>query len=484
MPSHSRLNRSSHRLFVVLALASFGLAGCHSFGFGKGDKPVKGSPESIYGEARKDLRSGNYQGAIQKYENLEARYPFSEQAKQGQLDLLYAYYRNHSLESAIDQADQFIRENPAHPRVDYAWYVKGLVYFESGANWLERVFHADITKRPPQEAKKSMQSFQTLLQQYPKSPYAPDARQRMVYLRNRLADYELSVARYYMKRGAYVGAAARARGIVEQYDGSPAVDEALQIMADAYRKLGIDDLARSTDSVRAANPVPVDADASKGFLAAFGGSQASGSEQGAGSQYSGPAPRARRWEAHAGLAFQQSSSADFKGGTTVDVHSGTDFLLGVGYNYSDHLAFGGSFSFDQKDYDAKVAGDTPGEVFPVKGSLDSMALMVDVTYYFLKGPLTPFLVGGLGWSKVDTNISTAPPDVGCWWDPWYGYLCTSFPNTKKIDGLAYELGLGLRYDINATWVADGTYKMKWVDFDNATGTPDFSAFLLSLGWKF
>ena len=113
-----------------------------------------------------------------------------------------------------------------------------------------------------------------------------------------------------------------------------------------------------------------------------------------------------------------------------------------------------------------------------------MALMVDATYYFLKGPLTPFLVGGLGWSKVDTNISTAPPDVGCWWDPWYGYLCTSFPNTKKIDGLAYELGVGLRYDINATWVADGTYKMKWVNFDNATGTPDFSAFLLSLGWKF
>ena len=254
------MHRRSRRVVAALLLASLGLAGCQSFGWGDKDEALKGSPESLYGDARKNLRGGNYQGAIRQYENLEARYPFSEQAKQGQLDLLYAYYKNHSLESAIDQADQFIRENPAHPRVDYAWYVKGLVYFESGANWLERVLKADITKRPPQEAQKSLQSFQTLLQQFPKSPYGPDARQRIVYLRNRLADYELSVARYYVKRGAYVGAAARARGIVEQYDGAPAVDEALQIMADSYAKLGIKDLSATATQVRELN-LPADATA-------------------------------------------------------------------------------------------------------------------------------------------------------------------------------------------------------------------------------
>jgi outer membrane protein assembly factor BamD len=260
MSSHSLLYRPSRLVLAAVAVASLGLSGCQSFGWGDKDKALKGSPEQFYSEARKDLRAGNYQGAIQKYENLEARYPFSEQAKQGQLDLLYAYYKNHALESAIDQADQFIRENPAHPRVDYAWYVKGLVYFESGANWLERLFHADITKRPPQEAQKSLQSFQTLLQQFPKSPYGPDARQRIVYLRNRLAEYELSVARYYMKRGAYVGAAARARGIVEQYDGAPAVDEALQIMSEAYRQLGIKDLSATAQKVRETN-LPPDATA-------------------------------------------------------------------------------------------------------------------------------------------------------------------------------------------------------------------------------
>jgi outer membrane protein assembly factor BamD len=111
------------------------------------------------------MRAGNYKGASEKLELLESRYPFSNAGKQGQLDLMYAYYKNYELESAVDQADQFIRENPTHPRVDYAYYIRGLVYFESGANWLERKFGVDIARRPPHEARKSFQAFQTLAQQ-------------------------------------------------------------------------------------------------------------------------------------------------------------------------------------------------------------------------------------------------------------------------------------------------------------------------------
>jgi outer membrane protein assembly factor BamD len=249
------------RLLAVIGLMSpLLLAGCQ----GRGERDeVRGSPEYIYQSARRDLDNSNWQAAIQKYEALEARFPFSDPAKQGQLDLMYAYYRNHEDESAIDQADQFIRENPTHPRVDYAHYIKGLVYFEGGANWLERFFHADITKRPPQEARQSFQSFQTLTQQFPKSPYYTDARQRMIYLRNRLADYELQVARYYMQRGAYVGAASRARGVIETYDGAPSTTEALKIMASAYRKLGIEDLAGMVDTVREQNKLPDDTLASQ-----------------------------------------------------------------------------------------------------------------------------------------------------------------------------------------------------------------------------
>jgi outer membrane protein assembly factor BamD len=247
--------RSATRLLAIIGLMSpLWLAGCHGRG---GEDEVRGSPEYIYQSARRDLDNSNWQAAVKKYEALEARFPFSDPAKQGHLDLMYAYFRNHEDESAIDQAEQFIRENPTHPRVDYAHYIKGLVYFEGGANWLERFFHADINKRPPQEARQSFQSFQTLTQQFPKSPYYADARQRMIYLRNRLADYELQVARYYMKRGAYVGAANRARGVIETYDGAPATIEALKIAAAAYRKLGIDDLAGMVDTVRAQN-LPAD----------------------------------------------------------------------------------------------------------------------------------------------------------------------------------------------------------------------------------
>jgi len=242
-------------LAVPCAFALVAMAGCRSRG---GEIDIKGSPEFIYKEAKKDLDNSNWQAAVQKYELLEARFPFSDPARQGTLDLMYAYYRNHENESAVDQADQFIRENPTHPRVDYAHYIKGLTYFQGGANWLERVFHVDISKRPPQEAKQAFQSFQTLTQQYPNSPYAADSRQRMIYLRNRLADYEIEVARYYMKRKAYVGAANRARGVIEQYDGAPATDEALTIIASAYRKLGIDDLATVVDNVRAENRQPDD----------------------------------------------------------------------------------------------------------------------------------------------------------------------------------------------------------------------------------
>lgn len=242
----------------VLTAGLIATAGCSSFGWGKDkeEEYAKDSPDQIYRDAQGDLRKGNYQGAIARYELLEARYPFSDQAKQGQIDLLYAYYKNRAGDSAVDQADEFIRENPTHPRVDYAHYIRGLVYFESGASWLERVFKADIAKRPPHEAEKSFQAFQTLVQQYPKSPYAADARQRMVYLRNRLADYQIAVARYYIKRGAYVGAANRARGVIEIYDGAPAADDALAIMAEAYRKLGVDDLALTAENVRKANTPP------------------------------------------------------------------------------------------------------------------------------------------------------------------------------------------------------------------------------------
>jgi len=248
--------RTLRPIFVLLGLAAAALAmsGCK----GGGDVSPVGAPDKLYELAAQDMRSNNFQSAIKRLESLESYYPFTNAAKQGQLDLIYAYYRNGEAESAIDQADKFIRENPTHPRVDYAYYIRGLVYFESGAGWLEETLRADVTKRPPHESRKALQSFQILLQQYPRSPYAADTRQRSIYLRNKLADYELSVAKYYMKREAYVAAVNRARAVIESYDGSPAAIEALGIMAAGYRKLEILDLAAVADSVRLANAPAID----------------------------------------------------------------------------------------------------------------------------------------------------------------------------------------------------------------------------------
>src|SRR5262245_58779191 len=135
-------------------------------------KELVGSPDKLYEKAKQAADNGNYKDATVYYEQLEARFPFSNPARQGQLDLMYAYYKNHEPESAIDQADQFIRENPAHPRVDYAYYIKGLTQFERNPNFMERWFNADLSESPPIDARTSFQAFQTLVERFPNSEYA------------------------------------------------------------------------------------------------------------------------------------------------------------------------------------------------------------------------------------------------------------------------------------------------------------------------
>jgi outer membrane protein assembly factor BamD len=223
--------------------------GCRSH---RGDD-AKSGPEVIYARAQKAIKNSSYNEAIKQLESLQSRFPFSEPARQSQLDLIYVYYKARQTDPAIDAADTFIRENPTNPRVDYAYYMKGLVYFERQSNWLERRFNVDLSQRPPINAKKSFEAFQQLLEKFPHSQYVGDSRQRMVFLRNRLADFELHVALYYMRRGAYVGAINRARFCVENYDGAPAVKGSLKVLVDAYRALNMTDLASNAQKVYADN---------------------------------------------------------------------------------------------------------------------------------------------------------------------------------------------------------------------------------------
>lgn len=204
--------------------------------------------QDAYEQAQSSIQGGNYARGIRILEAIQARYPFSDVARQIQLDLMYAYYKSGAPELAVEAADTFMRENPIHPRVDYALYIKGLAYFDDQPGLLERWFRKNTDKRPPKDVEQSYQAFRRLVERYPASEYAPDAQQRIVFLKNRLAAYENQVADYYLRRGAYVAAAGRARNALESFNGADSNAESLRIMIQAYEELGMNDLA--TDARR------------------------------------------------------------------------------------------------------------------------------------------------------------------------------------------------------------------------------------------
>ena len=233
---------------AALALAVFALAGCSTWGEEQ-DPTRDWSAQRLYDSAKDHLDRGEYEQAIDYYEKLGVRYPFGTLAMQAQLDIVYAYYRFDEPASAIAAADRFIKLHPRHPNVDYAYYVKGLVRFVEGNSFLDRIITRDLSEHDSGTALQSFRAFEELVQRFPGSRYAEDSRQRMLYLKNILAMHEIHVARYYMKRRAWLAAANRARYVVENYQRTPAVLDALAVMSDAYEKLGLDDLAADADRV-------------------------------------------------------------------------------------------------------------------------------------------------------------------------------------------------------------------------------------------
>jgi outer membrane protein assembly factor BamD len=241
---------TTRRALLLLPLClTMLLTACETGGRGEFQRLSKYPPAELYDRGRRALRAHDYSSAVATYEALNARYPFTAEARQGRLDVIFAYYKLDEMESARDAADTFIKENPSHSRIDYAYYLKGLIDFERAPVKLELWLGGDPTARPPQTAADSIESFRTVVEKYPKSAYAADARRRMIYMRNRLADYQLRVATYYLRRGAWVAAAQRSRQAIEQYDCAPAVKDALRILIVCYGKLDYADLADNTRKV-------------------------------------------------------------------------------------------------------------------------------------------------------------------------------------------------------------------------------------------
>jgi len=236
---------------VLLIAALALLAGCANRNLLK-----NASVAVLYQRAHKAMVDDDTQYAIKVYQALVARFPFTNEARQSRLDLIYVYYRKGDKDTAIDAADQFLREEPTNPRDDYAWYMKGLIHFERTPYAIERFMGVDMARKPPTDILTSISAFNTVVTRYPHSLYAHDALRRMTYLRNRLAEYDVNVARYYVRRGAYLAAAQRANDVITQYDGAPAEQAALQIMLNCYRRLGLTKLAANVQRVYQDNYPP------------------------------------------------------------------------------------------------------------------------------------------------------------------------------------------------------------------------------------
>lgn len=234
---------------ALTALMLVTVSGC------KKDKNVDDgrSAEEMYETAKAYLASQNWGRAINGYQTLSTRYPFGRYTEQAQLELAYAYHKGGNPEAALSTADRFIRTYPSHPNVDYAFYIRGLTNYEMRVGFMERLMPSRVRDRDQTAARESFRDFDELVRRFPDSRYAPDARQRMVFLRNNLSFYELDVARYYIRRKAYVASAARARYAIENYPGSPELGDALEILAVSYTEMGLPELAEDARNVLALN---------------------------------------------------------------------------------------------------------------------------------------------------------------------------------------------------------------------------------------
>ncbi len=218
--------------------ALLGLSGCGLLPE-KADETAKWSAEKLYAEAREEMAGAHYEAAIKLFQRLEANYPFGTYATQAQMEIAYAHYKAQDQAEALAAVERFIKLHPNHAQVDYMYYLRGLINFNDQIGFLSVIYSQDPTERDPKATREAFAAFKALVDRFPNSKYAPDAIARLNYLINAMASYEVHVATYYYRRGAYIAAINRAQNAVAEYTGAPAREEALFIMVRSYDKLGM-----------------------------------------------------------------------------------------------------------------------------------------------------------------------------------------------------------------------------------------------------
>ncbi len=232
--------------YILILTLTYLLNACAIFGDPTELDDTRGlSAEAIYQKGAEKMLDKDYEKAIGYFKKLESRYPHGIYATQAQLEIAYAYFKKQEPVLSVAAADRFIKLHPNHQNVDYAYYIKGLAIF-SDRGIIEKITKQQVSDRDPRALRDSFMTFKDLITRYPKSRYAKDATQRMIYLANSLAEHELHVARYYMKRQAYLAAVNRTKYVLENYPNAPSIEEALVIQISAYDLLGLDDLKSDT----------------------------------------------------------------------------------------------------------------------------------------------------------------------------------------------------------------------------------------------
>jgi outer membrane protein assembly factor BamD len=235
------------RLFFILLLSAtlFACAGHDT----EDDETAGYSAKELYEEAQGNIDAAEFQSAVKNLESLEARYPFDPYAKQAQLEIAYAYYKYDELDQATSAIERFARLHPRDPHMDYVYYLKGLINFNRGQGLLDDWFPREPSRHDPAVLEHAFSNFATLVRRYPNSTYAGDAYQRMIYLRNQMAEKEILIAEFYIERKSWLSAAKRAKAVITRYPNTIWTKRALDIMLQSYQKLGLTDLAADTKRV-------------------------------------------------------------------------------------------------------------------------------------------------------------------------------------------------------------------------------------------
>ena len=244
------MKRSVTALAALLLAVT--LAGCGLFG-NKTDPKKEWQAAEFYAAAKEQFDNSNWEAAIKLYEQLEAKFPFGRFAQQAQIEVAYAYYKQGETAQAVTALEKFVKLHPNHPNVDYALYLKALANFKEDLGPFSRLVRQDLADRDPKAARESFEGFKDLVTRFPESRYASDSRERMAYLVEALARHEVRVARYYLSRGAYLAASNRAQDAITRFPQSPAHRESLDIMIEAYDRMGMTELRDDAKKVLVKN---------------------------------------------------------------------------------------------------------------------------------------------------------------------------------------------------------------------------------------